>query len=110
MNARSHRGMTCGNITCLEAKISKLEEKETLTEKERQSVSKMVKRLEALNLEFKTYHCAILDQIEEQQKLAEEQVILDEHEDKVKELMEHLEELIAMTEPVIPHAPGTGDY
>ena len=30
----------------------------------------MVKKLEALSEEFKTYPCAILDQIEEQEKLA----------------------------------------
>ena len=80
--------MTCGNITRLETKIAKLEEKETLTEKERQTVSKVVKKLEALSVEFKTYHYAILDQTKDQDKLTEEQVILDDNEDIVKDLME----------------------
>ena len=38
MNARSRKGMTVGNITRLETKITKLEEKKKmLPEKERQS-------------------------------------------------------------------------
>ena len=44
-------------------------------------------------MEFKTYHCPILDQIEEQEELAEEPVVLDEPEVRVEELMERLEEL-----------------
>ena len=70
----------------------------------------MVKKLETLSAQFKTYHGIILDQTEEQKKLAEEQVILNKNEDKVKELMEGLEELVVTTESVIPHAPGTGDH
>ena len=44
--------------------------------------------------------------------MAEEQVVLDEHEHKVEELMECLEMLVhvAMTKPVIPPAPGMGNY
>ena len=74
-----------GNITSLETKTTKLEEKESLTKKAQQSVSKMVKKLEALSVEFKSYHCAILDQIEEQEQLAKQKVTVDNHEDKVEE-------------------------
>ena len=99
-----------GNIVCLETKILKVEEKETLITKEWQSISKVVKKLEALSMEFKTYHYTILDQFDEQEKLAEEQVVLDKPEDKAEELMECLEELTATTEPVITDTSGTGDY
>ena len=85
-------------------------QQQTLTKKERQSVSKMVMKLEALSSEFKTYHCTILDQTDEQKELVEEQVILDKHKDKDEQLMEPLQELVAMTEPVIPTTPGTGNY
>ena len=84
--------------------------KEMLTEKNWQSASKMVKKLEVLSTEFKTYHCSILDQIEEQQKLPKEEVILDKHEDKVEEQIERVEELVVTTKPVIPQAPGKGDH
>ena len=49
-----------GNITRRETKLVILEDKETLTKKELQTVSKMVKKLEAMSKEFKTYHRTIL--------------------------------------------------
>ena len=67
MNARSHREMMCSNITCLETIITSWKVRETLTEKEQRSVSKMVKKLEALSAEVKNYHCTVLDQTEEQE-------------------------------------------
>ena len=47
---------------------------------------------------------AILDQTEDQENLAEEQAILDDHEDRVEELIEGLEHLVVTTEPVMPQA------
>ena len=104
MNVQSRRGMVWGNITRMETKLTKLEDKETLTEKEQRTVSKMGKKPEALSTKFKAYHCAIVEQIKDQNKLAEEQAVLDDHEDKVDNLMEHLDDLAVTTEPVMPHA------
>ena len=42
--------------------------------------------------------------------MAEEQVVLDDHEDKVEDLTEHLEDMVATTEPVMPQASGMGDH
>ena len=92
--------MVQGNITRLETKLVKLEYKETLTKKEQQTVSKMVKKLEVLSAEFKTYQCAIVDQIEDQNKLTEEQTVLDNNEDKVEDLMDCLVDLVKTTETV----------
>ena len=99
--------MMLNNITCLETKITILEVKEMLTEKERQSVSKMVKRLDALSLEFMTYCFSLLDQTEHHEKLSEEHVVLDDHKEKVEELMECLQDLVATPEPVMPHTSCT---
>ena len=79
---------------------------------EHSTVSKMVKKLDALSAKFKTYHCANMDQTEQQNKLAKEQAVLDDHEDKVKDLMECLEDLVVTTEPVIhvPHTYGMGNH
>lgn len=75
------------------------------------TVFKMVKKLEVLNAEFKTYYCTILNQIEkDQDKFVEEQAVLDDHEDKVDNLMERLEDLIKPTETVMPHAIDMGDH
>ena len=70
--------MVQGNITCLEMKLAKLEEEETLTQKEQMNVSKMLKKLESLSSRFKMYRCAILDQIEDADKLAEEQAVVND--------------------------------
>ena len=70
--------MVQGNITCLEMKLAKLEEEETLTQKEQMNVSKMLKKLESLSSRFKTYRCAIPDQIEDADKLAEEQAVVND--------------------------------
>ena len=70
------------------------------------TVCKMMKKPEALSAEFKTYHCAIVDQIEDHDKLTKEQAVLENHEDKV----EDLEDLVKTTEPVIPHTFDKGDH
>ena len=99
-----------GNIPHLEMKLAILEDEETLTEKEQQTALKTVKKLEALSAELKTYHCTTVDQIEDQDKLTKEQAFLDDHEDKVEHLMEHLEDLVVSTEPVMPHTSIMGNY
>ena len=62
-----------------------------------------MKKLESLSIEFKTYHCTILDQIADDYKLAKEQAVLNHHEDKVEDMMNRLEDLVKTTEPVMPH-------
>ena len=111
MNVQNCQGMVRNNITYLKTKLAKLEEKETLIEKEQMTVSKMVKKLAGgLSAEFKTYHCTIVDQIEDQDKLTKEQAVLDDHEDKVEDLTECLEDLVKNSEPVMPHASDMGDH
>ena len=45
---------------------------------------------------------SFVDQIKDQNRLAEEQAVLDNHEDKVEVLMERLKDLVVTTEPVMP--------
>ena len=99
-----------GNIPHLEMKRAILEDEETLTEKEQQTALNMVKKLEALSSDLKAYHCITVEQIEDQDKLTKEQAFVDDHEDKVEDLMEHLEDLVVSTELVAPHASITGNY
>ena len=49
--------MVRGDITHLEMKLAKLDDKEALTEEEQQIVSKMAKKLEVLSTEFHTVLC-----------------------------------------------------
>ena len=41
-------------------------------------------------MEFKTYHDTVIDQIDDEDILAEEQAILDDHEDKVSDFSNRL--------------------
>ena len=53
-----------------------------------------------------------MDQIEDNDKLAEEQAVLDNQEDKVEDMTERPEDLVKTTEPVMPHASDihAGDH
>ena len=42
----------------------------------------MVKRLESLDADFKQHHMALIETIEEEEKLTEEQSLLDDHDDR----------------------------
>ena len=68
------------------------------------TVSKMVKKLEAFSAEFKSYHCTIVDQIEDDNEVPEQQAVLDDYEDKVEDMTECLEDLVKTTNPVMPDA------
>ena len=70
-------------------------------------MSKMVKKLEALS---ELYHCAFVNQIQDQNKLVEEQAVLNNHETKVEDQMKRLEDQVVTTEPMMPHTSGMGDH
>ena len=74
------------------------------------TVSKIVKKLEALSTEFKTYHCTIVEQLGDQDKLVEEQAVLNNHEDKVEDMIASLEDLVKTTAPMMPHTSDMGNH
>ena len=51
-----------------------------------------------------------VDEIEDRDKLAKEQALLDNHEDKVEDFMECQEDLVKTTEPVTPHTSDMGGH
>ena len=63
-----------------------------------------------MRAEFKTYCCASVDQIEDQDKLAEKQAVLDNHEGKVEDMTKRLEDLVKTSEPVMPHTFDMGHH
>ena len=53
-----------------------------------------IKRLENLDADFKGFHCSVIDLVEEgEEVLLEEQAKLDDHEDRVTDLMSRLLDL-----------------
>ena len=103
LNPRAGRGVVRTSVMRIEAKIPEWEEKETMTAKDRQSISRTLKRLQELNEVFKGYHYSIVELMDDTEVLAKEQEVLDDHKNKVEDLIEHLEDLLT-TEPVRPYA------
>ena len=55
---------------------------------------KLLKKLESLDSDLKTYHSAIIDMVEKEDDLEHEQGVLDQHDDEVLDLSTRLEQLI----------------
>ena len=81
--ARGQRGILFASLSCLKDHVSRLEIKEELSKNELMTIQRPLKKLDALNSEFKSYHFIILDHIQDDETLGEEQVVLDSHDDKV---------------------------
>ena len=91
--ARRRRGVAISSITRLEKHVVELEGKGDLSHKDEVAIKGYIKRLENLDADFKGYHCTIIDLVVEDEKLVEEQAKLDDHEDRVIDLMSRLLDL-----------------
>ena len=109
---RKHRGVVRASVTCLEGRIHGYEEKECLTRADHVAIQSLLTKLETLDTEFKAYHYVILDLVEEE-ALEQEQVVFNDHEDKVEELAKRLHQLLSSKEekptsaPPLDHALAT---
>ena len=104
--------MAFSSITRLEKHVVNLEEKDKLMHKNLVAIKGFIKRLESLDAGFKEHHCNVIDLVEEDKGvLMEEQAKLDDHEDKVADLMSRLlklgieEEKVPMSSVVAPSKP-----
>ena len=92
--AKRRRGVALSSITRLQKHVADLEAKDRLSRKDLVNVKGFIKRLESLDSDFKEHHSTVVDLIEEDEDvLREEQAKLDDHEDKVTDLMSRLVEL-----------------
>ena len=86
-----------------------MEEKETLSLSDQRKIKRLKDQVKEHDQEFKKGHIEVLDFIEEEDQAAlnSEEIGFDEHVNCVSDLiekLERLEDLIATTEPVRPHA------
>ena len=92
LGALKRRSAIKASITKLTTKVADLEAQEpgpaTLTHAQH-----LTKRLENLDNDFKTRHFAIIDVVEDDDQLAEEQEILDRHDDELSNLNLRLQAL-----------------
>ena len=89
--ARRRRGITRASITRLEEWIVKIEEKDKVKDSDLPSVRRLIKRLETLDAEFKEYHFLFVEGMDEEEgRLDDEQIVLDEHDDKITDFTDRL--------------------
>ena len=89
---RKRRGIVRASITRLTNRLKDLEsdtDKPTALD----LTQGMTRKLEALDLEFRTHHHALIDLIDEEETLLTEQQTLDEHDDVIAELSARIQQL-----------------
>ena len=90
-----------------------MEEKETLTPSELKRIVRLNDQVKEYDQEFEKRHMEVLDFIEEEDQVAlnAEEKVLDEHVNRVADIIERLEKLedLVTTEPVTHHESGSGD-
>ena len=101
---RRRRGIPRASITKLAGRVNEIED--NLGDPDAVDTAQRYKeRLIALDAEFKTHHYSIVDAIVDETVLAEEQDILDEHDDTVSVLTDKLQKVIKSR----PTAARVGD-
>ena len=90
---RKRRGIPKGSITKLTTKITEIQE--AIGDSDVKDTAQRYKeKLIALDTEFRTQHCHIVDVVDDEGVLADVQAILDEHDDVVGQLMAKLYKII----------------
>ena len=91
--ARRRRGTIRASITKFEARILKWEAKEELTGSDNRAIQRGVEALKEYDAEFRTSHYAVVE-LANEEELDAEQVILDNHTDRVTEFSDRLLQLL----------------
>ena len=91
---KRRRGVIRASMTRLDTRIVELEDKTELSPSDVTMAQRQLLKLDQLDAEFKTYHFAIIDVVEDDQQ-ANEQDILDNHDDKMVSITSRIQGLIA---------------
>ncbi len=100
-NNRKQRGVVRSSLTRIEGRVTELEAKAELSAGDRLAAQTIARRLETLDSEFKTYHFAIVDLIDDP---STEQEVMDNHDDKMAGLTVRIQQLTARA----PDSPAAG--
>ena len=93
--------MSWASITKLDDCIEELEYKEMLSHSDQLMVQRLQQKLVTLDTKFKRYHISVIDLVEEKEDLEREQGILDNHDDRVAFMSDHLEQLASSVKPTV---------
>ena len=97
-------------ITRLDMQISKLEDKPEITASDSVRIQAHTERIISLDTDFKKHHFHVIGLVDESDgdTLAQEQAILDDHEDKINDIMTRLAQLSHSKPSPTVEAPSTG--
>ena len=96
--AKSRRGIARASLTRLEKHIIKFEGKLELSKMNRQTVQRLIEKVQSLDDTFKEHHYVIADEAEEE-AMETEQTVLDEHEHKLFSYTNRLRQLVEGSKP-----------
>ena len=97
-NAKKRRGVARASLTRLTNRLKDLEG-ESAEHKTLELTQRMSQKLSDLDSEFRTHHHALIDLIDDEDALAEEQEVLDTHDDLVAELSVRVKQVIVASSP-----------
>ncbi len=92
--ARKRRGVVRASITRLDTRVAELEDKSELSAEDKLSAQQLLQRVNALDVEFKTYHYTVVDLVDEGSEEGE-QIVLDQNDDKIASLTVRIRRLIS---------------
>ena len=97
-NAKKRRGVARASLTRLTNRLKDLEG-ESAGPKTLELAQRMSHKLSDLDSEFRTHHHALIDLTDDEDALAKEQEVLDNHDDLVAELSVRVKQVIAASSP-----------
>ena len=104
-SAKKRRGVVRASITRLERRVDTYETKEELSHADRLSIKHLIKKFEGLDAEFRQHHYSIVEMLDEE-AVDEEQAALDDHDEKVTDLVERLQQLVLEPEGATSGSPS----
>ena len=96
-STKKRRGVVRSSITRLEHHVDTFETKEELTHADRLAVQCLNKKFEILDAGFHQHHYTIVEMLEDE-AMEEEQASLDDHDKRVTDFIERLQQLVLKPE------------
>ena len=97
---RKRRGVLRGSITRIDTRIQELEDNGAQPDTFDRA-QQLITKLEALDRDFKKLHMQVVDHLDQEEELEKEQLVLDDHDDKVSNQLLRLQKLCdAVKSPV----------
>ena len=88
-STKRRRGVVRASITSLERHVNAFKTKEELAHADCLVIQRLIKKFETLDTEFRQHHYTIVEMLDD--KAVEEQATLDDHDERVTNLVERLQ-------------------